>query len=129
MVRLVPLLLLVAGCGLGDGTGVLTGALYVRGCTHDYDYGGMGAPSTYDMKPSYFVADPVNALASSKPLHPVNKVLIRVQPSGNRPDESDELFVDVADDAQVAVAVGAPMAIGPTTNVRVALQLNETCPS
>lgn len=125
----LPLLLLVAGCGLGDGTGSVAGALYLRGCTHDYDYGALGAPAPYNMKPSYFVADPINSLASSEPLHPVNKVTLRVQPSGNRFDEADTLFVDVANDAEVAGAVGVPLAIGPTSNVRATLQLNQTCPS
>jgi hypothetical protein len=118
----------VSGCGLGDGTGTLAGTLFLRGCTHEADYGAMDAPATYDMRPSYFVADPVNALASSRPLHPINKVSLRVQPSGNRPDETDLLYIAVADDAQVAAVVGQPMTIGPTTNVRASLTLNETCP-
>src|SRR3954454_16629384 len=62
-----------AGCGLGDGTGAVAGTLFLRGCTHEADYGIMGAPAGYDMKPSYFVAVPINALASSKPLHLINK--------------------------------------------------------
>jgi hypothetical protein len=117
-----------AGCGLGDGTGSVAGTLFLRGCTHEADYGIMGAPAGYDMKPSYFVADPINALASSKPLHPINKLTLRVQPSGNRTDEADLLFIDVGDTAQVAAAVGAAIAVGPTTNVRAALTLNQTCP-
>ncbi len=128
--RLVlPFLLVVAGCGLGDGKGSLAGSLYLRGCTHDYDYGALGAPAAYDMNPTYFVADPINALASAQALHPINKVTLRVQPSGNRFDEADVLFLDVANDAEVASAVGVPLAIGPTSNVRATLQLNQTCPS
>jgi hypothetical protein len=118
----------VAGCGIGNGTGKLAGALFLRGCTHDGDYGVLGAPATYDMRPSYFVADPVNALASARPLHPVNKVSMRVQPSGNRADEADLLYVTIADDAGVAAALNQTMAIGPTSNVRASLTLNETCP-
>ncbi|MGZ3438699.1 MAG: hypothetical protein ACXVDD_04260 [Polyangia bacterium] len=119
----------VAGCGLGDGTGSLSGALYLRGCTHTGDYGQLAAPATYDMHPTYFVADPVNALASSEPFHPVNKVSLRVQPSGNRADESDLLFINVGDDAQVAATLGQVLEIGPTSNVRVSLTLNDTCPA
>jgi hypothetical protein len=74
------------------------------------------------------VADPINALASSKPLHPINKLTLRVQPSGNRTDEADLLFVDVSDTAQVAAMVGGTVDVGPTTNVRAALTLNQTCP-
>ena len=116
------------GCGLGDGTGALSGTLYLRGCTHDYDYGSLGAPADYDMHPSYFVANPVNALASSEPLHPINKLSLRVQPSGNRADEADLLFINVANDADVAAAVGGPMPVGAATTVRASLTLNNTCP-
>jgi hypothetical protein len=118
----------LAGCGLGDGTGDVSGTLYLRGCTHNYDYGSLAAPATYDMHASYFVANPVNALASSEPLHPVNKLSVRVQPSGNRADEADLLFVNVGDDADVAAMLGQPMTIGPATSVRATLALNQTCP-
>jgi hypothetical protein len=117
------------GCGLGDGTGSVAGSLYLRGCTHQSDYGMLGAPAAYDMNPAYFVADPINALASSKPLHPVNKLSLRVQPSGNRNDEADLLFINVANDAQVTLTLGQPTVVGPTTNVRASLTLNQTCPS
>ncbi|MDB4964675.1 MAG: hypothetical protein JWN44_364 [Myxococcales bacterium] len=120
--------LAAAGCGLGDGTGTLAGTLFLSGCTHEADYGIGGAPAGYDMKPTYFVADPINALASSKPLHPVNKLILRVQPSGNRTDESDLLFINIADVAQVAASMGSSIAIGATTNVRASLTLNQTCP-
>lgn len=121
-------LLACAACGLDNGVGVLSGALYLRGCTRDADYGALGAPAAYDMHPVYFVADPVNALASDRPLHPINKVSLRVQPRGNRQEEADLLFLDVADDAQVAAGLGRPMSIGPTSNVRASLTLRETCP-
>lgn len=120
--------LVVAGCGLGDGTGTLTGTLYLRGCTHDYDYGSLAAPADYNMHPTYFVANPVNALASSEPLHPINKVSLRVQASGDRADEADLLFINVANDADVAGAVGMPMPVGAATTVRASLTLNNTCP-
>jgi len=118
----------VTGCGLGDGTGTLAGSLYLRGCTHDYDYGSLAAPATYDMHPVYFVADPVNALASSKPLHPINKASLRVQPSGNRQDEADLLFITIANDADVAATLGTPIDVNGSSNVRATLTLNETCP-
>ncbi len=118
----------VAGCGLGDGTGTLSGTLYLRGCTHDYDYGSLMNPADYNMHPSYFVANPVNALASSEPLHPINKISMRIQPTGNRADEADLLFINVANDADVAGALGTPMPVGAATTVRATLTLNNTCP-
>jgi hypothetical protein len=123
----------IGGCGIGNGTGTLAGTLYLRGCTQSGDYGSLGAPADYDMHPSYFVADPINApnnsLTGSQPLHPVNKLTLRVQPSGNRADEADLLYVTVADDSQVAALVNQEMDIGPTSGVRATLSLNQTCPS
>jgi len=123
------LLLACAACGLGDGTGSLSGTLYLRGCTHDYDYGELAAPAAYDMRPSYFVGDPINALQSSQPLHPVNKMAVRVQSDCNRVEEADAMQVLVADVAFVVEALGQPIAVGPATNVRASLALNETCPN
>lgn len=125
----LALAVLCGGCGLGDGTGSLAGTLYLRGCTHDYDYGAAGSPAGYDMNPTYFVADPINALASSEPLHPVNKLIMRVQPSGNRAEEADLLFISIADDAQVAAGIGMAQNVGATSNVRASLTLNQTCPT
>jgi hypothetical protein len=119
----------LAGCGLGDGKGALAGTLFLSGCTHDTNFGAPGAPAPYDMQPSYFVADPINALASSKPLHPINKLTMRLQPSGDRVEEADVLFFNIGNDAEVAATVGMPIPIGPTTNVRASLTLNQTCPN
>lgn len=121
--------LLTAGCDLGMGVGAAAGDLYLRGCTHQSDFGALGALAPFDLKPDFFVADPVNALASSEPLHPVNKVSVRIQPSGNRIDEADLLFFNVGDDAEVTRALGKPITVGPATNVRASLRLNQTCPS
>ena len=121
-------LVAVAGCGIGDGTGTVSGTLFLSGCTHDYNYGSLATPAGYDMNPTFFVADPVNALASSQPLHPINKVSIRVQPSGQQQDEADVLFITVANDAEVAAVLGAPMDVTGTSTVRATLTLNDTCP-
>src|SRR5262249_11032137 len=67
--------------------------------------------------------------ASSMPLHPVNKVNLRIQPSGNRPDEADLLFITVGDDSQVAAALNTPIDVNGFSNVRASLTLNETCPT
>lgn len=120
---------------VGDGTGAVAGTLYLRGCTLRSDFGSLAAPRAYDMHPTFFVADPINVPnfenngSIEPPLHPVNKVTIRVQPSGKTIDQADLLYFDVADDAQVVAAEGQPMAVGPTTVVRASLTLSETCPN
>lgn len=120
---------------VGDGTGSLAGTLFLRGCSLTSDYGSLAAPKAYDMHPTFFVADPINAPqfenngTVNPPLHPINKVTIRMQPSGKMTQEADLLFIDVADDSQVAAMDGQPMTIGPTTVVRASLTLSETCPN
>ncbi len=118
----------VAGCGIGNGTGTLSGTLFLSGCTHDYDFGSLAAPAEYNMDPTFFVADPVNALASSQPLHPINKVSIRVQPSGQQQNEADVFFITVANDAEVAADLNLPMQVTGFSTVRASLTLNDTCP-
>ncbi len=128
-------LLVACTACVGDGTGSLVGTLYLKGCTLTSDFGSLAAPKAYNMHPNFFVADPINVPpmenngVGNPPLHPVNKVTIRVQPSGKRIEEADLLFVDVADDAQVAAMRGEAMTIGPTTVVRASLTLSETCPN
>ncbi|HEX4457447.1 MAG TPA: hypothetical protein VIA18_05735, partial [Polyangia bacterium] len=128
-------LLVACTACVGDGKGSLAGTLYVRGCSLTYDYGTLAAPKAYDMHPTFFVADPINAPQMindgtvEPPLHPINKVTIRVQPSGKMTQEADLLFIDVSDDSQVAALDGQAMTIGPSTVVRASLTLSETCPN
>jgi hypothetical protein len=122
-----------AAC-VGDGTGAVAGTLYLRGCSLTSDFGSLAVPKAYDMRPTFFVADPINVPqflnngTVDPPLHPVNKVTIRVEPSGKTVEQADLLYIDVADDAQVVAAAGQPMEVGPTTVVRASLTLSETCP-
>ncbi len=113
------------GCA-GSGTGSLSGTLYVARCTPDKDLGSLTAPVQYDMHPSYFVADPVDDLFR---IHPNNRLAIRVQPSGNRLDEADALYINIASDREVAASLGQAMTIGPSSNTRAALLLHQLCPN
>lgn len=117
----------VAGCGLGDGTGRLDGTLYVRGCSQSNDYGSLAAPTGYSLAPTWFSADPIDSPPYEERLHPVNRIEIRVQTRGTRQEQADVLYVNVADEAPVAAALNQPLPLGPATNVRATLTLNETC--
>ena len=120
---------------VGDGKGALAGTLFLRGCSLTSDYGTLAAPAPYDMHPTFFVADPINTPQMinngtvQPPLHPINKVTIRVQPSGKMTQEADLLFIDVSDDSQVAALDNQAMTVGPSTVVRASLTLSETCPN
>src|SRR5205807_1597734 len=97
--------------------------LFVDPCTSTSSYGMRGAPIAYDMHPTFFAADPTRDLAVA---NPVNRVTIRVQSSGNRVEEADVMLVSVADVRLLAMSLGQPVTVGPTTNLRATLSLRRT---
>jgi hypothetical protein len=121
----LPALLLVGGCAVGEGKGALAGTLFIQSCTSDSSLGRPGAPAVYDMHPTFFVAEPIDDFP--RPM-PMNRLAIRMQPTGNRLEEADVLYLNTASVREVAQALGQPIDIGPSTNVRATLQLNATCP-
>ena len=127
----IALALPAAACTVGDGKGALAGTLFIQECedvpftTYSNDGGGM--PGGYNMHPSFFVAEPVNDLPRS-PVQ-MNRVSIRVQSAGNRLEEADVLYINIADVRAIALDLGAPITVGPVTNLRASLVLNETCPA
>lgn len=122
------LLGLVSGCSLaqvGEGKGHLAGALYVKACQEGKDFGAAGSPTAYDMKPIFFVADPIDDSALVRPKQ--NRLQIRVQSTGNLPEEADVMWISVADVEPIAKLVGQPVDVTYTSNVRATLDLNRTC--
>ncbi len=132
---LVPCLALAA-CQVGSGVGTVDGTLYIRQCAQraavgatsvgtTYSIGEADAPSAYDMKPTYFVAEAVDDFSR---LYPHNRLNIRVQSDGARIEQADVLFVNIASLYEVALALHQPVEVGPNTNVRATLSLNQACP-
>jgi hypothetical protein len=118
--------MLLPACSVGEGSGSVSGSLFIHPCTSDSDYGSSPtAQKKYDMDPHFFVAAPIDDFP--KP-DPVNRISMRIQPSGNRVEEADVLIVTVANDLQVAQALGQAMPVGPATNVRATLSMHATCP-
>ncbi len=120
--------LVASGCALaevGEGIGRVDGALFVRSCRDGKDLGAPGAPATYTMKPEFFVVDPVEDSVMDD--HPVNRMQIRVQSTGNLPEEADVLWITIADVRQVAESWNQIISVGATSNVRASLQLNRSC--
>jgi hypothetical protein len=125
-VRALLIVGLCAGCELGSGKGAVDGSLYVRSCTNDSDYGNSPtATRAYSMNPQFFAAAPVEDFEKQ---HPMNRLSIRVQPSGNRVEEADVLSIMIANDFDVASHMGEDIAVDVATNVRSTLNLNITCP-
>lgn len=115
----------LAGCGLGSGTGTVTGTIFADTCTTDGPLGSAAAPVAFDLAPGFFVADMVRDL--DKP-DPQNRLQVRIQSGGNYFEEADALFISVVDSGEVAAAVGQPISVGPSTNLRATLTLRQTCP-
>jgi hypothetical protein len=115
----------LVGCGVGQGTGAAAGPLFVGQCDKLTTIGSPGAPVMYDLRPTYFVADPVNDLPH---LNPSNRVTIRMQSSGNLVEEADVVYINIANVRLVAEQLGQPILVGPATNLRASLMLNRTCP-
>jgi hypothetical protein len=114
-----------SGCGLGSGTGTVTGAIFAESCTATDARGSAAAPAAFDLRPGFFVADMVRDMP--KP-DPQNRLAVRIQSGGNYFEEADALFFSVVDSGEVAAALGQPISVGPTTNLRATLSLRQTCP-
>lgn len=124
---LLVLGVLLPACGVGDGTGAVTGSVFLNECELKTTFGSQAAPVAFDLKPTYFVADPI--LDDFEKANPINRVNIRVQSRGNRIEEADGVIIQVADVGLAATAVGQPIPLGPDTNVRASLNLLRTCPA
>jgi hypothetical protein len=119
-------LALLGGCNVGAGTGSFAGSLYLRGCTKDGDLGSASAPALFDLKPTFFVAEPIDDFQKA---HPMNRLSIRIQSAGNRVEEADVLYINMASVLPVAQTLGSAVPVGIGADVRAALVLNQTCPT
>jgi len=127
----------VAGCALGEGEGAVDGQVFIRQCARRssvgaaatanvYAFGEAGAPVAYSMQPSFFAAEPIDDFPR---LMPKNRLNMRVQSDGSRIEQADVLFVNLSDTREVALALGQDLPVGPNTNVRATLSLNQSCPT
>jgi hypothetical protein len=123
--RLAIAACLVCGCTVGEGTGTFAGTLFVRDCTVNSDLGRLDAPANYNMNPDFFVAEPIDDFPRTNPM---NRLTIRVQPTGNRLEEADVFYINMSSVREVAMQLGRPVEVGPSTTVRATLDLNATCP-
>jgi hypothetical protein len=126
----------LGACSLGDGTGQVEGAIFIRSCAKRtsvgasgsqtaYSFGSADDPVMYQMYPSFFAAEPINDFPR---LTPNNRLVVREQSDGSRIEAADVLIVNVANVYQVATALNMPIDVGVNTNVRATLSLNQSCP-
>jgi hypothetical protein len=110
----VALALAAAGCGVGQGSGEAKGQLFVFDCSSSGDYcvsgvcGTPAAPAAYDLKPAFFVGEPLDDLTRNTTggsRHDMNRVTLRLQHSGMQIETNDALYFDVVDSYEVARCV------------------------
>ena len=98
----------IAGCTpVGDGSGQAIGPIWIHGCQEGKDFGTEAVPENYDLEPTFFAGEPIGHI--SEP--PVNRLIIRMQRSGNAVQINDILYFDIPDSFKVAQCLrGSTMA-------------------
>jgi hypothetical protein len=110
---------LVAGCGVGDGTGAAVGTLFVNGCRPAaLD----GAFPGYDLKPTFFAGQPIEDICpppGNCPGERTNRLIIRMQRTGKRVEVDDTIYIDIENSVEVARCIRGLVENGaPTWDTR-----------
>jgi hypothetical protein len=118
---------LTAGaCTVGSGAGSAKGALFVESCDPDNSRpapaAGQPLPS-FDLHPSFFAGEPIDDVCPPPDQCPgehTNRLVIRMQRSGNRIEVNDTLYFDIENAFQVAACIRGRTANGqPTWDTRM----------
>jgi hypothetical protein len=91
-----------AGCTTGEGSGAAIGPLWILGCTQNakvVDYGTEANPKLFDLSPTFFAGEPIEGISDGIP---ANRLVIRMERTGNEIQISDTLFFDIIDSGLVA---------------------------
>jgi hypothetical protein len=83
-----------AGCTIGDGSGAADGPLLILGCKKGKDFN-----EDFHLKPTFFAGEPIEGISDGIP---ANRLIIRMERTGNEIQISDTLFFDVEDSGLVA---------------------------
>jgi hypothetical protein len=78
------------------------GPLWVLGCNQGSDFGTPQSPVCYDLAPSFFAGDPIDDLSSGTNM---NRLVIRMQRTGQATEFNDVLFFQVDNSYEVARCV------------------------
>lgn len=114
--------LLLAGCGVGDGTGAAVGTLFVNGCR---PVALDGAFPDYDLKPTFFAGQPIEDICpppGNCPGERTNRLIIRMQRTGKRVEVDDTIYIDIENSVEVARCIRGLVEKGvPTWDTRYVL--------
>jgi hypothetical protein len=91
-----------AGCRDGSGTGAADGPLWILGCQKGYPYGTEAAPEPFHLNPTFFAGEPIGDITDGAPR---NRLIIRMQRTGNAVENNDVLYFDIPDSVRVARCV------------------------
>ncbi|HEX4403486.1 MAG TPA: hypothetical protein VH560_01575 [Polyangia bacterium] len=120
MLGVVALALGAAACTVGSGAGSASGDLFVVGCDKYNDY---ATPSMFSLNPTFFAGEPIEDVCPV-PLtcmgpH-MNRLVIRLQRTGNGVEVVDTLYFDVKNSLQVALCLQGKLNNGqPTWDTRL----------
>jgi hypothetical protein len=100
-----------AACSVGVGSGDVTGSLQVPACTFQPDSTPVPLQKAdpFNLRPTFFVGEPIDADPINAPRFPANQMIIRVQPSPKRIEDADVLLFWVFDSAAAARCVRGGM--------------------
>jgi len=91
-----------AGCQDGNGSGTPDGPLWILGCEEGRPYGTEADPVLYHLQPTFFAGEPLGDIVEGRPL---NRLIIRMQRTGNAVENNDTLYFDIPDSFKVAKCV------------------------
>jgi hypothetical protein len=111
-----------AGCTVGSGVGSAVGTLQDVGCDVNNS---RATPEPYSLNPTFFAGEPIEDVCPSPPGNcstnspHTNRLLIRMQRTGNGAEVTDVLYFDVLDSLKVAQCVrGQTIGGAPTWDTR-----------
>jgi hypothetical protein len=101
----VAFAVVLGGCTVGSGSGKADGTLFVAGCSGT---GSQDLPPPYELKPTFFAGEPIEDICPPPGNCPgvhTNRLLIRMQRTGNRVEINDTLYFDIQNAFEVARCV------------------------
>jgi hypothetical protein len=111
------------GCTVGSGSGSAVGMLQDVGCNSSNS---LATQEPFSLNPTFFAGEPLEDVCPSPPGNcstsspHMNRLLIRMQRTGNGTEVNDTLYFDVLDSLKVAQCVrGGTDAGAPTWDTRV----------
>ena len=102
---LLALALAASACTVGSGAGSAVGSLFVVSCDDSNSRAQMNPAPPYSLDPTFFAGEPIEDVCPSPGTCPgphMNRLLIRLQRTGNAIEVTDTLYFDVDNALQVA---------------------------